>query len=179
MLCKMILQALGINRIEANRISALTLPNASVRHAKHLDGVARYGFPESALRHFERLDFFPRGFYRLGMQFERLPVTKARGQTSRPSGIAKRQSASAHISTGRVIWSSGSSTRSSSVGASQLDMTGLQPTISPSLSWHQSGAARMSPRPIALGSAGEEDLSEISETSQRSPAGASPARSKP
>jgi hypothetical protein len=38
----------------------------------------------------------------------------------------------------RVIWSSGSSTRSS-VGASQLDMTSLQPTISPSSSWHQSG----------------------------------------
>jgi AcrR family transcriptional regulator len=31
MLCKMILQALGINRIEANRISALTLPNAPVQ----------------------------------------------------------------------------------------------------------------------------------------------------
>jgi AcrR family transcriptional regulator len=30
-LCKMILQALGINRIEANRISALTLPNAPVQ----------------------------------------------------------------------------------------------------------------------------------------------------
>ena len=50
-----------------------------------------------------------------------LPVTKARGQTSRPSEIAKRQSASAHVFTGRVIWSSGSSTRSSSVGALQLD----------------------------------------------------------
>jgi transposase len=61
----------------------------------------------------------------------------------------KRQSASAHISTGRVIWSSGSSTRSSSVGASQLDMTSLQPTFSPSLSWHQSGygCMLMSPRP--------------------------------
>jgi hypothetical protein len=33
--------------------------------------------------------------------------------------------------------------------------------------------------PIALGSAGEEDRNEISETSQRSPAGASPVRSKP
>jgi transposase len=78
-----------------------------------------------------------------------LAATKARGQTSRPSGIAKRQSASAHISTGRVIWSSGSSTRSSSVSASQLDMTSLQPTISPSSSWHQSGygCTLMSPRP--------------------------------
>jgi hypothetical protein len=34
----------------------------------------------------------------------RLPVTKAHGQTSRPSGIAKRQSASSHIYTGRVTW---------------------------------------------------------------------------
>ena len=33
----------------------------SIRHAKRMDGVARYGFPESVRRHFERLEFFPRG----------------------------------------------------------------------------------------------------------------------
>ena len=33
----------------------------AVRHAKRLSDVARYGFPENVLRHFERLDAFPRG----------------------------------------------------------------------------------------------------------------------
>jgi hypothetical protein len=33
----------------------------AIRHAKRLDGVARYGFPESVRRHFERLEVFPRG----------------------------------------------------------------------------------------------------------------------
>jgi transposase len=42
--------------------------------------------------------------------------------TSRRSGIAKRRSASVHICIGRATWSSGSSTKSSNVGASQLDM---------------------------------------------------------
>ncbi len=42
-----------------------TIYNA-IRHAKRLDGVARYGFPESARRHFERLDVFPRGFLPIG-----------------------------------------------------------------------------------------------------------------
>jgi len=37
-----------------------TIYNA-IRHAKRLDGVARYGFPESVRRHFERLDVFPSG----------------------------------------------------------------------------------------------------------------------
>ena len=31
----------------------------TISHAKRLDGVARYGFPESVRRHFERLDVFP------------------------------------------------------------------------------------------------------------------------
>jgi len=35
-------------------------------HAKRLDGVARYGFPESVRRHFERLDVFPRGLLPIG-----------------------------------------------------------------------------------------------------------------
>src|SRR4051794_8874491 len=33
----------------------------AIKHAMRLDGVARYGFPESVRRHFERLDEFPRG----------------------------------------------------------------------------------------------------------------------
>jgi 2-polyprenyl-6-methoxyphenol hydroxylase-like FAD-dependent oxidoreductase len=37
-----------------------TIYNA-ISHAKRLDGVARYGFPESVRRHFERLEAFPRG----------------------------------------------------------------------------------------------------------------------
>jgi 2-polyprenyl-6-methoxyphenol hydroxylase-like FAD-dependent oxidoreductase len=37
-----------------------TIYNA-IRQAKRIDGVARYGFPESVRRHFERLEFFPRG----------------------------------------------------------------------------------------------------------------------
>ena len=37
-----------------------TIYNA-IRHAKPLGGIARYGFPESVLRHFERLETFPRG----------------------------------------------------------------------------------------------------------------------
>ena len=51
-LCKMILQALGINRIEANRISALPLPNVPVqiyqkheRSQRHPRSVARAGDP--------------------------------------------------------------------------------------------------------------------------------------
>jgi hypothetical protein len=80
---------------------------------------------------------------------ESLPANKVRGLTSRRNATVKRRSASVPICTGRVIWSSGSSIRSSSVGASQLDMTSLQPTISPSSSWHQSGygCTLMSPRP--------------------------------
>jgi 2-polyprenyl-6-methoxyphenol hydroxylase-like FAD-dependent oxidoreductase len=37
-----------------------TIYNA-ISHAKRLGGVARYGFPQSVRRHFERLDVFPRG----------------------------------------------------------------------------------------------------------------------
>jgi hypothetical protein len=42
-----------------------TIYNA-ISHAKRLDGVARYGFPESVRRHFERLDVFPRGLLPIG-----------------------------------------------------------------------------------------------------------------
>src|SRR6266850_7562647 len=42
-----------------------TIYNA-ISHAKRLDGVARYGFPESVRRHFERLDHFPRGLLPIG-----------------------------------------------------------------------------------------------------------------
>jgi 2-polyprenyl-6-methoxyphenol hydroxylase-like FAD-dependent oxidoreductase len=38
----------------------------AIRHARRLDGVARYGFPESVRRHFERLSAFPRGLLPIG-----------------------------------------------------------------------------------------------------------------
>ncbi len=44
----------------ARSLRTPTIYNA-IRGAKSFDGVARYGFPESVRRHFERLDFFPRG----------------------------------------------------------------------------------------------------------------------
>jgi hypothetical protein len=44
----------------ARELRTPTIYNA-IRHAKPLGGIARYGFPESVLRHFERLETFPRG----------------------------------------------------------------------------------------------------------------------
>ena len=44
----------------AKALRTPTIYNA-IKHAKCVDGVARYGFPESVRRHFERLDVFPRG----------------------------------------------------------------------------------------------------------------------
>jgi 2-polyprenyl-6-methoxyphenol hydroxylase-like FAD-dependent oxidoreductase len=44
----------------ARALRTPTIYNA-ISRAKRLDGVARYGFPESVRRHFERLDVFPRG----------------------------------------------------------------------------------------------------------------------
>ncbi len=44
----------------AGELRTPTIYNA-IRHAKPLGGIVRYGFPESVLRHFERLDAFPRG----------------------------------------------------------------------------------------------------------------------
>lgn len=38
----------------------------AIRPATPLDGVARYGFPESVRRHFERLEHFPRGLIPIG-----------------------------------------------------------------------------------------------------------------
>ena len=38
----------------------------AISHAKRLGGVARYGFPESVRRHFERLDVFPSGLLPIG-----------------------------------------------------------------------------------------------------------------
>jgi 2-polyprenyl-6-methoxyphenol hydroxylase-like FAD-dependent oxidoreductase len=42
-----------------------TIYNA-ISHAKRMGGVARYGFPESVRRHFERLHTFPRGLLPIG-----------------------------------------------------------------------------------------------------------------
>jgi 2-polyprenyl-6-methoxyphenol hydroxylase-like FAD-dependent oxidoreductase len=44
----------------AKALRTPTIYNA-ISHAKRLDGIARYGFPESIRRHFEQLDGFPRG----------------------------------------------------------------------------------------------------------------------
>jgi hypothetical protein len=49
----------------ARSLRTQTIYNA-IKHARRLDGVARYGFPESARRHFERLDVFPRGLLPIG-----------------------------------------------------------------------------------------------------------------
>jgi 2-polyprenyl-6-methoxyphenol hydroxylase-like FAD-dependent oxidoreductase len=49
----------------AKALRTPTIYNA-ISHSKRVDGVARYGFPESIRRHFERLDAFPRGLLPLG-----------------------------------------------------------------------------------------------------------------
>jgi 2-polyprenyl-6-methoxyphenol hydroxylase-like FAD-dependent oxidoreductase len=49
----------------ARALRTPTIYNA-ISHAKRLDGVARYGFPDSVRRHFERLDVFPRGLLPIG-----------------------------------------------------------------------------------------------------------------
>jgi 2-polyprenyl-6-methoxyphenol hydroxylase-like FAD-dependent oxidoreductase len=49
----------------ARTLRTPTIYNA-IRQARRLDGVARYGFPESVRRHFERLDVFPRGLLPIG-----------------------------------------------------------------------------------------------------------------
>jgi 2-polyprenyl-6-methoxyphenol hydroxylase-like FAD-dependent oxidoreductase len=49
----------------AQSLRTHTIYNA-IRHSKLLNGVARYGFPESVRRHFERLDGFPRGLLLVG-----------------------------------------------------------------------------------------------------------------
>jgi 2-polyprenyl-6-methoxyphenol hydroxylase-like FAD-dependent oxidoreductase len=49
----------------AKALRTPTIYNA-ISHAKRLDRVARYGFPESVRRHFERLDGFSRGLLPIG-----------------------------------------------------------------------------------------------------------------
>ena len=49
----------------AKALRTPTIYNA-ISRAKRLDGVARYGFPQSVRRHFERLDVFPRGLLPIG-----------------------------------------------------------------------------------------------------------------
>jgi len=49
----------------ARALRTPTIYNA-ISRAKRLNGVARYGFPESVRRHFERLDAFPRGLLPIG-----------------------------------------------------------------------------------------------------------------
>ena len=49
----------------ARALRTPTIYNA-ISHAKRLEGVARYGFPQSVRRHFERLDVFPRGLLPIG-----------------------------------------------------------------------------------------------------------------
>ena len=49
----------------ARALRTPTIYNA-ISRARRLDGVARYGFPESVRRHFERLDVFPRGLLPIG-----------------------------------------------------------------------------------------------------------------
>jgi 2-polyprenyl-6-methoxyphenol hydroxylase-like FAD-dependent oxidoreductase len=51
--------------IYAKALRTPTIYNA-ISHAKRLDGVARYGFPDSVWRHFERLEVFPRGLLPIG-----------------------------------------------------------------------------------------------------------------
>jgi transposase len=70
-------------------------------------------------------------------------------QPFRRNEIVKIRSASARICIARVIWSNGSSTRSSNVGVSRPDTTNSRQTIWRSSSLHQSefGCVPMSPRP--------------------------------
>jgi 2-polyprenyl-6-methoxyphenol hydroxylase-like FAD-dependent oxidoreductase len=49
----------------ARALRTPTIYNA-ISRAKRLGGVARYGFPESVRRHFERLEVFPRGLLPIG-----------------------------------------------------------------------------------------------------------------
>ena len=80
---------------------------------------------------------------------ERSSTSAAPGPTLHRSKVAKTPSASVPNSTGRVIWSNASSTRSSYVGASLPTMTISRPNTLPSSSSRRSasGCALMSPRP--------------------------------
>jgi len=80
---------------------------------------------------------------------EPLPPKGALGPTSHQDAIAASRFASARISIEPAIWSSGSSTRSSTVAGLQPATTSWRRTISPSSSLRRSGygCALMSPRP--------------------------------
>jgi hypothetical protein len=79
------------------------------------------------------------------------PPRGALGPTSRRDAIATSLSVLARLSTEPATWSSGSSTRSGTVGVWPPAMTSLRSITSPSSNSHQFGygCALMSPRPNA------------------------------
>src|SRR5262249_17199255 len=82
---------------------------------------------------------------------EPLFVSTARGRISHQKEIGQRRSASVRIFTGLATWSSGSSTRLSTVGVWQRATTSLRSTTSHSSSLHPYayGCALISQRPSA------------------------------